>query len=91
MGEAETLAIIETRNLNAVFLTDDRHAAKKAQTMDVNTCDTMKIIAFAEVAGRITGQEAQDYLRHLATLDRKLGTDQKHYLDYVAELRQRLR
>lgn len=70
---------------------DDHPAAKKAKAMGIAAYDTMKIIAFAEVAERITVKEAQDYLHRLAALDRKLGTHPRHYQDYVAGLRQRQR
>lgn len=89
MGEAETLAITTERRLAGIFLTDDRDAMKKATSMNVPVFDTVHILAFAEVAGKITHDEARNYLADLLNRGRAFGTRARFYDELVAELRMR--
>ena len=60
MGEAETIAIVVNRGLSTVFLTDDHDAARRAAAEPLITvASTTKIIAFAEVKGRLEHTDAR--------------------------------
>jgi len=90
MGEAETIAIVVNRGLSTVFLTDDHDAARRAAAEPLITvASTTKIIAFAEVKGRLEHAEARSYLAGLLNARRVLGNPPlvADYDSYVASLR----
>jgi len=94
MGEAETIAIITRRNMMAVFLTDDHDAARRARVEPlIEVASTTKVLAFAEVLGRLPHRDARKHLAHLRDLGRVLGNPPSiaGYDDYVRELGNRRR
>ncbi|AXE37572.1 hypothetical protein JS278_00375 [Acidipropionibacterium virtanenii] len=92
MGEAETIAVITRRELEAVFLTDDHGAARRASVEPlIHVASTTKVLALAEVVGHITHLEARQCLATLQDLGRVLGNPPsiRGYDDHVAKLKQR--
>lgn len=90
MGEAETIAIVVNRGLSTVFLTDDHDAARRAAAEPlIAVASTTKIIAFAEIKGRLEHAEARSYLAGLLNAGRVLGNPPlvADYDSYVASLR----
>lgn len=90
MGEAETIAIVVNRGLSTVFLTDDHDAARRAAAEPLITvASTTKIIAFAEVKGRLEHTVARRHLADLLNAGRVLGNPPvvADYDGYVASLR----
>jgi predicted nucleic acid-binding protein len=72
LGESESLAIIHTRDLRAVFVTDDTGALREARRIEVETACTATLLVLAAKIGWISTQECWDYICEL----RKDG----HYL-----------
>lgn len=92
MGEAETIAVITRRQIEAVFLTDDHGAARRASVEPlIHVASTTKILALAEVADHITHSEARKCLATLQDLGRVLGNPPsiRGYDDHVTKLKQR--
>lgn len=92
MGEAETIAVIARRGIEAVFLTDDHDAARRAQQEpQISVACTTKVLAFAEVMARLSHQDARGYLAQLLDLGRVLGNPPRvsEYDNYVDDLRER--
>lgn len=91
MGEAETIAIAESRYANSIFLTDDHEAARVAESRHIQAVSTTKIIAFAEVGGKILHDEAQLCIAELMSHKRILGGSPEPiaYDGYVRSLRRR--
>jgi hypothetical protein len=74
MGEAEAIAVLVSRGINAVFLTDDYDAARAAARYPlIGVASTTKILALAEAAGRIRHGEARTHLATLLSAGRVLG------------------
>lgn len=89
MGEAETIAIAESRFRDSVFLTDDHEAARLAKSRHLQPVSTTKIIAFAEVGAKIVHDEARGFLAELQNRGRVLGDSPKpsEFDAYVRNLR----
>lgn len=86
MGEAEAIAIIVRRQIRAVFLTDDFGAAYRAAAEPlIDVASTAKILALAEVVGKVDHEEAHACFVHLLDLGRGLGSPSTldGYDDYV--------
>ncbi|MCL2736895.1 MAG: hypothetical protein FWD75_09770 [Propionibacteriaceae bacterium] len=87
MGEAETIAIILRRRIQAVFLTDDHAAARRAASEShIDVASTTKVLALAEVANKVRHDEARDCLATLLNEERVLGNPPSiqgydHYVD----------
>ena len=92
MGEAETIAIAESRYFGSVFLTDDHAAARMAVSRGLQAVSTTKIIAFAEIGGEITHDQARLSLAELLNHQRILGGSPQpgEYDVYVHNLRTKL-
>lgn len=90
MGEAETIAVINRRQLSAVFLTDDFDAARRARVDAIPVASTTKILAIAEVKDRLTHEEARNCLPDLSNLSRILGNPPSiaQYDSYVSTLKE---
>lgn len=74
MGEAEAIAVIVRRQIEAVFLTDDHSAARAAASEPlISTASTTKVLAFAEAAGRLQHPEARHCLADLLNAGRVMG------------------
>lgn len=65
LGEAETLAIILSRNLSAVFVTDDRSARRLAATHGIRCYTTWDML---KLAGRIKLLDADTLWGYVRTL-----------------------
>lgn len=94
MGEAETIAVITRRQIEAVFLTDDHGAASRASVEPlIQVASTTKILALAEVAGHISHSEARQCLATLQDMGRVLGNPPsiRGYDDHVTKLKQRMK
>lgn len=92
LGEAETIAVIAGRGIFAVFLTDDHGAARRASLEPgISTASTTRILALAEVNGKITRDEAREFFATLTTANRVLGSPSSisDYATHVARLRAR--
>lgn len=90
MGEAETIAVIARRGIEAVFLTDDHDAARRAQEEPlIEVASTTKVLAFAEVMDRLSHADARACLAELSEKRRVLGNPPRvgDYDDYVEDLR----
>ena len=89
MGEAETIAIAESRCIGSIFLTDDHEAARVAESRGLHIVSTTRVIAFAEVGGMIFHDEARRGLADLLNRDRILGgsPEPARYDEYVRNLR----
>lgn len=90
MGEAEAIAVLVSRGINAVFLTDDYDAARAAARYPlIGVASTTKILALAEAAGRIRHGEARTHLATLLSAGRVLGNPPSiaDYDTYVAALK----
>lgn len=90
LGEAETIAIVVNRSLPAVFLTDDHDAARRAAAETLITVvSTTRMLAMAEVAGRLDHDAARTCLAHLLNEGRVLGNPPyvADYDGYVTSLR----
>jgi predicted nucleic acid-binding protein len=91
MGEAETIAIIVRRQLSAIFLTDDHAAARAAvvEPLVKGVASTTKVLAMAEVAGKIEHVDARLALAGLLNARRVMGNPPliSEYDSYVAELK----
>ncbi|WCC79588.1 hypothetical protein O6R08_08770 [Cutibacterium equinum] len=96
MGEAETIAIIESRFSNieghagrSIFLTDDHDAEDRAARRGIKVFTTADILAFAEIKGRITHAQARQYLAALLNDGHGVGRKAKDYDALVNDYRKR--
>lgn len=93
MGEAETIAIVVSRRMPAVFLTDDHDAARRAAAEPlIEVASTTRILAMAEVVGHLDHAVARQSLALLLNERRILGNPPTvaDYDSYVAALRKRV-
>lgn len=60
LGEAETLAIIHMRSLDANMVTDDTGALRVARKLGIRTVTTSDLLLLAGRADRITAQDCWD-------------------------------
>ncbi|WP_308467907.1 hypothetical protein [Rathayibacter soli] len=58
LGEAETLTIINNRQINAMFVTDDEAAALRATLLGIPTYTTWDILKLCVRTGLLTTEEA---------------------------------
>lgn len=65
LGEAETIAIISARQLDGLFLTDDRGAAAMARRNHIVAVTTWDLLRVAHRANRVTRPVLTGYLRTL--------------------------
>jgi hypothetical protein len=93
MGEAETIAVITRRQIDAVFLTDDHDAARTAIAESIPVASTTKILALAEAKDRLLHAEARQCLARLRNFDRVLGNPPSiaNYDAHVEKLKQNMR
>mgnify|MGYP000924467291 CR=1 FL=1 len=68
LGEAETIAIITRRRINAVFVTDDREATRVARAHGITVASTWDILRLAVRLSLIT---PTDFWNHCLTLNGK--------------------
>jgi predicted nucleic acid-binding protein len=68
LGEAETIAIITGRGIEAVFVTDDRDATLIAQTGGIKVVSTW---VFLRLAVKLSVITPEDFWNHCQTLDAK--------------------
>lgn len=68
VGEAETIAIITTRSIKAIFATDDHGAAAAARTAGILVIDTWDLLRLAHKKDHITVAEAYADACHLDSL-----------------------
>lgn len=61
LGEAESLAIISHRSLNAHFVTDDTGAMREARRMGVEVITTSSLLLLTVKVGWLTAQQCWDY------------------------------
>lgn len=71
LGEAETIAIITTRGLLAIVVTDDTGAMRLARKHEVKVATTADLIVLAVKAGFLDAQAAWDYLTELQITHRR--------------------
>lgn len=57
LGEAETIAIVTKRRINAVFITDDASAATRAKAAGISVADTWRILQIAHKAKHLTADQ----------------------------------
>jgi len=74
-GEAETIAIILSRDIAGVLLTDDHDAARTARARGVQAAGTGHLIAMAEALGIVGHEKALGWLAALWDSNRVLGDD----------------
>ena len=87
LGEAETIAIIESRYRNAaIFLTDDGDARAQARGRGIPVYTTAHILALYEVKGRITHDQAREYLALMRNHHQGIGMDARDYDAFVETL-----
>lgn len=60
LGEAETIAIVSRRRIDAVFVTDDRSATEAALKDGIRVITTWQVLKFAYKAGHLTADEVWD-------------------------------
>lgn len=72
LGEAETIAIITTRKLHAIVVTDDTGAMGLARKHEVQVATTADLILLAVRARFIEPQEAWDCINELRTTHRRV-------------------
>jgi len=91
MGEAESIAIIKKRNIEAVFLTDDHDAARTAIAENIEVASTTRILAIADAFGRVSHLEARRCVEDLLKQNRVLGNRLavSEFESYVEMLRTR--
>lgn len=65
LGEAETIAIISARQLDGLFLTDDRDAAALAHRHDITAVTTWDLLRLAHKTTKVTRPVLTGYLRTL--------------------------
>lgn len=65
LGEAETLAIIHTRSLDAHLVTDDTGAIRVARRLEIPVVTTAQLLLLAARVNIITTQGCWDYLSTL--------------------------
>jgi len=65
LGEAETFAVISSRAMNAIFVTDDVRAARLARTLELNTFSTAEVFKLAVHAKYLTVDGAWNHLEDL--------------------------
>ena len=70
LGEAETLAIMLRRNLNGVFVTDDKNASRFASSRGIRTATTWSLLKLATNVKLIDANTAWGYYRTLRLLRR---------------------
>lgn len=70
VGEAETIAIITSRSIKAVFITDDKGARSTAEAAGITVITTWDLLRIAHRKGLITGAEAYSDTQTLESLDR---------------------
>lgn len=71
LGEAETVAIITTRSLPAIVVTDDTGAMRLARKHFVTVATTADLLVLAVKAGRLNVQAAWDYISELRDTHRR--------------------
>lgn len=71
LGEAETIAVIATRGLPAIVVTDDTGAMRLARKHEVKVATTADLIVLAVKAGFIEAQDAWDCFTELQTTHRR--------------------
>lgn len=86
-GEAETIAIVVRRQLNCVFITDDKEAQRLASSHGVRTADTWRLLKMARRAGLVDDDTLWGYVQTLKGQDR--GTppgvrDRKSFDNWLA-------
>ena len=91
-GEAETVVLISSRVAlgGSVFISDDMGALQLAERklIDTRRYTTVDILVRAEIAGRITTEQAHDFLRRLRQKERRVRpADTAGYDRSVAALR----
>lgn len=89
MGEAETIAIVTRRRLEAFFLTDDFDAFRVATRHGLAARSTQWVIGMAEAGGRVDAATAEGLLNQLADKGRVLGPlpGYQRYEDFVRKLK----
>jgi hypothetical protein len=70
LGEAETIAIISARQLDGLFLTDDRGARALAQRHQITAVSTWDLLRLAHKVGKVARPVLTGYLRTLAAAGR---------------------
>lgn len=70
VGEAETIAIITTRNITAIFATDDRGAASAARNAGITVITTWDVLRLAHKKNHLTLSDAYNDACLLDSLDR---------------------
>ena len=65
LGEAETFAVISSRAMNAIFVTDDVRAARLAQALELKTLSTAEVFRLGVHAKCLTADEAWNHLEDL--------------------------
>jgi predicted nucleic acid-binding protein len=72
LGEAETFAVISSRALNAVFVTDDVRAARLARALELRTLSTAEVFKLAVHTKYLTADEAWNHVEDLRQKGRVL-------------------
>lgn len=72
-GEAETLAIILRRKLDAVIMTDDKEATRVACKERIPVASTARILVSAELTGKITRDQVTEYISLLDSRNQGIG------------------
>jgi predicted nucleic acid-binding protein len=72
LGEAKTMAVITTRGLDAIFVTDDVPAARHARTLNVHTMSTAELLRLGVRTHRIPIEQAWKNIEYLRGKGRTL-------------------
>lgn len=70
LGEAETIAIIDSRHLDGIFLTDDAGATALAHRHNITVVTTWDLLRLAYTTTKVTQPVLTGYLRTLAAASR---------------------
>lgn len=85
LGEAESLAIISTRSLSAVLVTDDTGARREARRIGVSTVSTASLLVLAARVAFIRPQECWDFLEELTAAKKFLPDRPETYGHLLAK------
>jgi len=75
LGEAETIAIVTRRQIDAIFITDDRGAARLAKKYQVRHTSTWSLLRLASRAGFLDRDTVWSYVLMLANAERGAPSD----------------
>lgn len=82
LGEAEALAIISGRGLEAIFVTDDRGARQLADAADVMTVTTIELLRVAVRGGLLSADAAWALVELLRARGRAVWHASRTFVDF---------